>query len=258
MQLFVQLVLQKTNKLIKNNERLDDLQTNGLMLIQSIDGYKFSTDSVLLANFGRAKQNDIYVDLCSGSGVVAILFSCKNNIKKAYAVEIQSRLADMAERSVKYNNMSDIISVINDDLSNIHNILGFESVDVVTVNPPYNVAGDTSCSDEIAIATHELKTNLEKIVSAASKVLKYGGKFLMVHRADRLVDILACCRQFKLEPKRLRIVYPKVGKEPNLVLIEAKKGAKSGLKILSPLVLNNNDGTETDELKAIYNRPTKK
>ena len=242
------------NNLLKDNERLDDLQLDDLKLIQNKSGYKFSTDSVLLANFGKAKQNDIYVDLCSGSGVVAILFSCKNKIKKSYAVELQPQLADMASRSIEYNSLSGKIQVLNQDLKDICKTLGHESVDVVTVNPPYNPVGETSLTDEIAIATHELKTNLETIVSQTSKLLKFGGKFYMVHRADRIVDIMYYLRKYKLEPKVLRVVYPNVSKEPNLVLVEAKKGAKSGIKILSPLILNNLDGAETDELKAIYNR----
>ena len=242
------------NNLLKDNERLDDLQLDDLKLIQNKSGYKFSTDSVLLANFGKAKQNDIYVDLCSGSGVVAILFSCKNKIKKSYAVELQPQLADMASRSIEYNGLSGKIQVLNQDLKDICKTLGHESVDVVTVNPPYNPVGETSATDEIAIATHELKTNLETIILQTSKLLKYGGKFYMVHRADRIVDIMYNLRKYNLEPKVLRVVYPNVSKEPNLVLVEAKKGAKAGIKILSPLILNNLDGTETEELKTIYNR----
>ena len=242
------------NNLLKDNETLDDLQLDGLKIIQNKSGYKFSTDSVLLANFGKAKQNDVYVDLCSGSGVVAILFSCKNKIKKSYAVELQPQLADMASRSIEYNGLSDKIQVLNQDLKDICKTLGHESVDVITINPPYNPVGETSTTDEIAIATHELKTNLETIVEQSSKLLKFVGKFYMVHRADRIVDIMYFLRHFKLEPKVLRVVYPNVNKEPNLVLIEAKKGAKAGIKILSPLILNNLDGTETDELKTIYNR----
>lgn len=234
------------------------MQFEGLKIIQADGGYKFSTDSVLLANFGKAKPNDIYVDLCSGSGVVAILFSCKNKIKKSYAVEIQPRLADMAQRSVEENGLEDKITVLNEDLSDVYKTLGYESVDVITVNPPYNVAGDVSETSEIAIATHEIKTNLEKIVLSSSKLLKYGGKLFMVHRADRLVDIANACRKFDLEPKVLRIVYPTIKKEPNLVLVEAKKGAKPGLKFLSPLVLNKENGEETDELKEIYGRQPKK
>jgi len=206
----------------------------------------------LLANFAKVRSNDIYVDFCTGSGVVAILASYKNKVKKTYAVELQQQMADMAKRSVIYNNLQ--IEIINDDLKNMPKVLGYESVDVITVNPPYNPVGLTSENNEIAIATHEIKTNLSIIVETASKVLKYGGKLYMVHRSDRLADILFELKKYNLEPKVLRVVYPKISKEPNLVLIEAKKGAKSGLKILNPLVLCNEDGTETEELKQIYCR----
>lgn len=244
---------QQTN-LLKPNETLDDLEYNDLKLIQNKNGYKFSTDSVLLANFGRAKSRDVYVDLCSGSGVVAILFLCKNNIQKGFSVEIQKGLADMSERSIKFNNLDDRLKVLNMDLKDVYKTLGQESVDVITVNPPYNEVGETSETDEIAIATHELKTNLAEIVEASAKLLKFGGKLFMVHRADRLADIFYELRKQKLEPKVLRIVYPKKDKAPNLCLIEAKKGAKPKLIIQSPLILNNDDGTETEELKKIYCR----
>lgn len=240
------------NNFLQDNERLDDLELDNLMIIQKQSGYKFSTDSVLLANFIKVKQNDVYVDLCSGSGVVAILASYKNNVKTTYAVEIQKEMAEMSRRSIEYNKLN--IKVINEDLSSATGVLGFESVDVISVNPPYNPSGLTSEKDEIAMATHEISTNLEKVVIASSKLLKFGGKLFMVHRADRLVDILYELRKNKIEPKVIRVVYPKKNKEPNLVLIEAKKGAKSGVKVLAPLILNNDDGTETDELKQIYNR----
>lgn len=246
--------MNQQNSLLKPNETLDDLEYNDLKLIQNKFGYKFSTDSVLLANFGRAKRRDVYVDLCSGSSVVAILFLCKNNIERGFAVELQESLADMARRSIEYNNLSDRLKVINDDLKNSVKTLGAESVDVITVNPPYNEVGETSETDEIAVATHEIKTNLETIVRTSSKLLKFGGKLFMVHRSDRLASIIFELKKYNLEPKVLRIVYPKKDKAPNLVLIEAKKGAKAGLIIQKPLILNNDDGSETDELKEIYCR----
>ena len=246
--------MNQQNSLLEEGETLDDLEYNNLKIIQSKFGYKFSTDSVLLANFGKAKQNDVYVDLCSGSAVIAMLFLCKNNIKKGYAVEIQERLANMAERSIKFNGLQDRLSVLNEDLQNVYKTFGYESVDVITVNPPYNEVGETSENDEIAIATHEIKTNLSKIVEASAKLLKFGGKIFMVHRSDRLASIIYELKKNKLEPKVLRIVYPKKNKAPNLVLIEAKKGAKEGLIIKEPLILNNDDGSETEELRKIYCR----
>ena len=226
-----------------------------MKIIQSKDGYKFSTDSVLLANFGKAKASDKYLDLCSGSGVVAILFSWKNKIKESFVVEIQERLADMAKRSIEANNLN--IKVINDDLINCLKHFEQESIDVITVNPPYNILTNDIEETEISIATHELKTSLESIAMTAGKLLKFGGKLFMVHRADRIADIMFELKKCKLEPKKLQIVYPKVQKEPNLVLIEAKKGAKSGIKILEPLILMTQEGTETEQLKKIYNRKSK-
>lgn len=242
-----------SEKLLKQDETLDDLQLDGLMLIQKNGGYKFSTDSVLLSNFVKAKPNDVLVDLCSGSGVVAILACHKNKIKNAYMVELQPRLSDMAKRSLEYNGIK-TIKPICADLTKAHEILGHEMADVVTVNPPYFERGETSESDEIAIAMHEIKTSLADICKESSKLLKFGGRLFMVHSAERLTDILTLLRKNSLEPKRLRVVYPKQNKAPNLVLVEAKKGGRAGLKIEPPLILNNDDGTETDELKKIYNR----
>ncbi|MBQ8451174.1 MAG: methyltransferase [Clostridia bacterium] len=241
------------NNFLKENESLDDLEFKGLKIIQNKNGYKFSTDSVLLANFAKAKPTDLCVDLCSGSGVVAILFACKNNVKKQFAVELQEGLAEMSSRSVKLNKLKNI-EVLNMDLKNAHEVIGREVADVVTVNPPYIESGLSSENDEISIAMHEKTIKLFEIADEAFNLLKFGGKLFMVHRADRLVDIISTLRQKRLEPKVLRLVYPKVNKEPNLVLIEAKKGAKKGLKFGFPLILNNDDGTETEELKQIYCR----
>lgn len=250
-QLFVQLV-QQVNNLLKENEQFDDLQLDGLKIIQSKNGYKFTSDSVLLANFAKGKASDKYLDLCSGSGVVAILFSWKNKIKDASIIEIQPRLADMAKRSIEANNLN--IKTINDDLKNALNYFYNECFDIITVNPPYNISDLSSCESEITIATHELKVTLSDIAEAASKLLKFGGKLFMVHRADRLSDVIYELKKRKLEPKRLQIVYPKTSKEPNLILIEAKKGAKSGLKILAPLVVFDENNNETKDIKKIYNR----
>ena len=244
-------MLVKTN-ILQNNEVLDDLELDDLRIIQDRNGYKFSTDSVLLANFAKAKSGDVYVDLCSGSGVVAILFSYKNKIKKSYAVELQPQVAERAKRSIEFNNLN--IEVLNIDLKEAPKTLGCEMADVVTINPPYNRIGETSKTDEIAISTHEISTNMSEIAQVSSKILKFGGKLYLVHRADRLVEVFDALVKNSLEPKVLRVVYPKANKEPNLVLIEAKKGSKSGIKILNPLILMNDDGSETDELKQIYNR----
>ena len=237
---------------IGQDETLDDLELDNLMIIQKQSGYKFSTDSVLLANFAKVKRSERYVDLCSGSGIVAILVSYKNKPAESIAVEIQSDVADMAKRSIMYNKLS--IEVLNQNLIDTPQTLGCETIDVITINPPYNPVGKTSNNSQIAMSTHEISINLSQIAISVSKLLKFGGRLYIVYRADRLVDLIFELRKNKLEPKVIRIVYPKQSKEPNLVLLEAKKGAKGGVKILPPLVLNNEDGSETDELKDIYCR----
>lgn len=240
------------NNILLDDESLDDLQLDNLMIIQKQSGYKFSTDSVLLANFAKIKRNETYVDFCSGSGIVAILAAYKNKPKKCYAVEVQKEIAEMSKRSIEYNKLD--ITVLNESLTDTYKTLGAESVDVITINPPYNTTEKFSENPQIALSTHEISINLEQIALFSSKLLKFGGRIYMSHRADRLAEIMFEFKRYKLEPKILQIVFPKVSKEPNLVLIEAKKGAKTGLKILSPLVLNNEDGTETESLKKIYNR----
>lgn len=240
------------NSILLEDEIIDDLQIDNLMIIQKQSGYKFSTDSVLLANFAKIKRNEVYVDLCSGSGIVAILAAYKNKPRKCYAVEIQSEVAEMSKRSMEYNHLD--IEVLNESLTETYKTLGAESVDVITINPPYNTNKNFSENPQIALSTHEISINLEQIALFSSKLLKYGGRIYMSHRADRLAEIIFEFKKYNLEPKVLQVVYPKQSKEPNLVLIEAKKGAKVGLKISHPLILNNEDGSETDELKQIYNR----
>ena len=242
------------NILLKKGERIDDLELDGLKIIQRVGGYKFSTDSVLLSNFGKARSLDKYVDLCSGSGVVAILFSYKNKLKKAYAVEIQENMADMAKRSIKLNRLDDKIEVVCADIKDGTKLFGHETIDVITVNPPYNKVGEISEEEEIAIATHEVKLKLDELISVSSKLLKFGGKLFIVYRADRITELICELAKNNLEPKVIEFVYPNSKKEANLVLIEAKKGAKSGVKILKPLVICNDDGTMTKEVQKIYGK----
>ncbi len=242
-----------SQKLLKENEVIDDLQRDGLMLIQNKNGYKFSNDSVLLSDFATIKKNGVFVDLCSGSGVVAILFNSKNSAKLGYMVEIDGEASDMANRTLLYNNITNLKAVCA-NLKDSPKLIGYEIADTVMVNPPYFNSGKLSEKTDIATARHETNLSLNDISLAASKLLKFGGKFYMVNSAERLTDIMCSLRENKLEPKKLRVVYPKVSKTSSVVLIEAVKGGKPGLEIMSPLILNNEDGTETVELKSIYNR----
>lgn len=208
-----------------------DLGFENLKIFQSPSGYCFTSDSVLLANYIRCKKSDSVVEFCAGSGVISILLAKKQYPAKIYAFELQKRLAEMFSRSVKLNNLESQITPINSRLESWQDYLTPGAIDVVYCNPPYMAGGDKSDNPEIAIATHELETNLESICENASKLLKYGGKFYMVHRADRLVDVLCLLRKYKLEPKKLCIIYPNKTAEPAVFLVSATKFGKRGLRI---------------------------
>lgn len=216
--------------LLKNNERLDDLQINNKFVIQSPNEYCFTSDSVRLANFACVKPNSRVVDLCSGSGVVGILIETKKHPSKVVCVEIQPILADMSRRSVQYNGQQDVIEVVNAPLQNIHKTIGTD-YDVVVCNPPYKDAGRLGEKENINIAKHEVKVTLEEIIKEASALLKFGGKFYVVNKEERLTDICVFCRKYGLEPKRLKLFDSNKG--ACIIVVEAKKGGKSGLKLIT-------------------------
>ena len=237
-------------------ERLDDLQCNGLYLIQDPDKFCFGIDAVLLSNFVKVKKNGHVVDLCTGSGIVPILLSAKTDAKKITGIEIQSDIADMARRSVSYNKLDEKIDIINDDISNVLKYINNCSVDSVCVNPPY--MKDTTAIKNpdlpMAIARHELLTDLDTVINIASKLLKESGKFFMVHRPSRLSEIFASMRQNRIEPKRLRFIHPYIESKANLVLIEGAKGSGVWLDVEPPLVVYKDKNVYTDEVLKIYGR----
>lgn len=237
-------------------ERLDDLQCNGLYLIQDPDKFCFGIDAVLLSNFVKVKKNGHVVDLCTGSGIVPILLSAKTGAKKITGIEIQSDIADMARRSVSYNKLDEKIDIINDDISNALKYINNCSVDSVCVNPPY--MKDTTAIKNpdlpMAIARHELLTDLETVINIASKLLKESGKFFMVHRPSRLSEIFSSMRQNRIEPKRLRFIQPYIESKANLVLIEGAKGSGVWLDVEPPLVVYKDKNVYTDEVLKIYGR----
>ncbi|WP_274970066.1 tRNA1(Val) (adenine(37)-N6)-methyltransferase [Lachnoanaerobaculum orale] len=237
-------------------ERLDDLQCNGLYLIQDPDKFCFGIDAVLLSNFVKVKKNGHVVDLCTGSGIVPILLSAKTGAKKITGIEIQSDIADMARRSVSYNKLDEKIDIINDDISNALKYINNCSVDSVCVNPPY--MKDTTAIKNpdlpMAIARHELLTDLDTVINIASKLLKESGKFFMVHRPSRLSEIFASMRQNRIEPKRLRFIHPYIESKANLVLIEGAKGSGVWMDVEPPLVVYKDKNVYTDEVLKIYGR----
>lgn len=239
------------------NERIDDLEFENLKIIQNTTGFCFGIDSVLLSDFAKEVKNGSKVmDIGTGTGIISILLSKKANVKKIYGVEIQQEVANMAERSVKLNNLEDKISIINTNIKDIFDKFEPNTFDAIVTNPPYMKLNTGAKSDEIKklISRHEVECNLEDIIKISYKLLKSRGEFYMVHRAERIVDILYLMRKYKLEPKKIRFIQSKVNKEPNLLLIKGIKDAGNQLKIERPLVVYNEDGSYTDEILEIYHK----
>jgi len=228
---------------LRENERIDDLQFKGLRIIQNTKGFCFGSDSVLLANFATVKKNELVVDLGTGTGIIPILLAGKTPAKKIVGIEIQEIMVDMARRSIKLNNLEDKIEIVKGDLKEANKILGYEGFDVVTANPPYmkGNSGFKNATDLKTISRHEILCTLEDVIKSTFSLLKYGGRLYMVHRAERLADVVYNLKLYKLEPKKLQVVYPSREKEASLILIEAVKGANSALKILDPLLLNEKE-----------------
>ena len=235
-------------------ERIDDLGVNNLKLIQNSDYFCFGTDAVLLANFATVKPNSSVVDLCTGNGIIPFLLYGKTNAKKITGIEIQKENYSLAKRSVELNNASDRVDFILDDAKNIENYFERESVGTVTCNPPYMEGnwGFISPNDLKAIARHELYINIDDVVCISAYLLKFGGYLSLIHKSDRLCDIICAMRKYNIEPKRIRFVHSHIFDAPKLVLVEGIKGAKKSLKILNPLCIYNDDGTYTDEVKKLY------
>lgn len=245
---------------IQEDERIDDLEFNGLKIIQKKDGFCFGMDSVILSDFARIqKKNSTVADFGTGTGIISILLAAKyKNIDKIYAFEIQTEMSEMAERSIKMNNQNDKIVVLNEDIIGVSKRNWNKKFDVVVSNPPYKKlnTGLQNDEDKKLISRHEVKCKLEDIVYEASKTLKDNGIFYMVHRPERLVEICAIMRQNKIEPKEIRFVYPHIDDEANLVLIKGVKCGKAYLKILKPLIVYSNE-EYTDEIYKIYNKEKK-
>ena len=243
-----------TNGLIKENERIDDLQRNGYKIIQDPCRFCFGMDAVLLSGFARANKGDKVLDLGTGTGIIPILMEAKTDAAHLTGLEIQEESADMARRSVMLNGLEDKIDIVTGDIKNAASIFGKSSMDVVTSNPPYMIGqhGLKNPHSEKAIARHEVCCTLEDVVSAAAALLKPGGNFFMVHRPFRLAEIMTVLSAYKLEPKRMRLVYPFVDKEPNMVLIKANRGGRSRLTVEKPLIVYKEQGVYTDEIYDVY------
>ncbi len=227
-----------TSKLFPG-ERLDDLQLNGLELIQSPDRFCFGVDAVLLSDFVKVKENETVLDMGTGTGIIPILLTAKTKGKHFTGLEIQKESAQMARRSVAHNHLEDKIDIVTGDIKEAAQIFKPAFFDVITVNPPYMVYqhGLQNPKDAMAIARHEILCSLDDILRESMKLMQDKGRFYMIHRPFRMTEIMIKMNQYKIEPKRLQFVHPYVHKEPTMVLIEGVRGAKSRVRIEPPLIM---------------------
>ena len=226
------------NNLIHEGERLDELQRNGYGIIQNPARFCFGMDAVLLSGFAKAKAGEKVLDLGTGTGIIPILMEAKTDAADFTALEIQEESADMARRSVAYNHLEDKIKVVTGDIRDASNMFGASSFHVITTNPPYMIGthGENSPSTAKAIARHEVLCTLDDILRESARLLMQGGKMV----------------EYKIEPKRMRLVYPYIDKEPNMVLIEGLRGGKSRVTVEKPLIVYKEQGVYTDEIYDIY------
>ena len=242
------------NPELKEHERLDNLQRNGYQIIQNPEKFCFGMDAVLLSGFAVAKKGDQVLDMGTGTGIIPILMEAKTQAAHFIGLEIQEESADMARRSMALNGLTDKITIVTGDIKEAGSILPSASFDVITCNPPYMIGqhGLTNPDAPKAIARHELLCTLEDVVSQAARLLKSGGHFYMVHRPFRLAEIMVTMAKYKLEPKRMQLVYPFVDKEPNMVLIEGVRGGRPRMTVEKPLIVYKEPGVYMPEIYDIY------
>lgn len=235
-------------------ERIDELHRKGYRIIQKTDGFCFGMDAVLLSEFAKAGKTENVLDMGTGTGILPILMEARTEGGHFTGLEIQEEFADMAKRSVSLNGQEDRISIVCGDMKEASALFGTDCFDVVVSNPPYMVGdhGLKNPDPRKAIARHEVLCDLSDLLRETKKVLKNRGRFYMVHRTYRMAEIMHLMVEYGLEPKRIRFVYPYVDKEPNIMLIEAMKGAKSRIKIEPPLIVYEKPGVYTDEIYRIY------
>lgn len=239
---------------LRENERIDELHRNGYRVIQNTKKFCFGMDAVLLSGFASVKSGGRALDLGTGTGIIPILMEAKTQGKHFTGLEIQPEMADMARRSVALNGLQDKIDIVTGDIKEASKYFGGASFDVVTCNPPYMEGnhGLKNPDDAKAIARHEVLCSLEDVIREAAALLKSGGHFYMVHRPRRLVDIITLMTQYRIEPKRIKMVHPFLGEEANMVLIEGIRGGGRQMRVEKPLIVYREPGVYTDEIYDIY------
>lgn len=239
---------------LKEHERIDDLQRNHLKIIQKTNGFCFGMDAVLLSGFASVKQGERAIDLGTGTGIIPILLSAKTEGKEFVGLEIQEEMAKMAARSIALNQIEDRVKIIRGDIKEAAFIFGRACFDVVTSNPPYmNDAHGLKNPDlPKAIARHEVLCTLDDVVRSAAELVRPGGRFYMVHRPHRLTELIMTLKQYKMEPKRIKMVHPYQDKDANMVLIESVRGGRSMVKVEAPIIVYKEAGVYTEEIRQIY------
>lgn len=241
---------------LKPEERLDDLQIKGYEIIQSPGRFCFGMDAVLLSSYAKVRKRELALDLGTGTGILPILLEAKNEGEHYTGLEIQEESADMARRSVSHNGLEDKIDIVTGDIKEASGIFGAASFHVITTNPPYMIGehGLKNENEALYIARHEALCTLDDILRESARLLKPKGRFYMVHRPFRLPEILAKMSAYGIEPKRMRLVYPHIDKEPNMVLLEGLRGGRPRMQVEPPLIVYQKDGEYTEELLEIYRR----
>ncbi|MFQ9934171.1 MAG: tRNA1(Val) (adenine(37)-N6)-methyltransferase [Lachnospiraceae bacterium] len=241
---------------LQQGERIDDLERKGYKIIQNRGRFCFGMDAVLLSGFALVKDGENVIDLGTGTGIIPILLEAKTKGSHFTGLEIQKDSADMAQRSVALNSLERKIDIVCGDIKEADLIFGKASFNVVTSNPPYmnDLHGIKNPHEELAIARHEVMCTLDDVVKQAAALLKPKGRFYMVHRPHRLVEIINTFVKYKIEPKRVRFVHPYKDKDANMVLIEGLRGGKSMIKVESPIIVYDSEGNYTDEILRIYGK----
>ena len=239
---------------LKAGERLDDLQIKGYQIIQNPKAFCFGMDAVLLSNFAKVKKGENVLDLGTGNGIIPILLEAKTQGEHFTGLEIQEASADLAARSVAYNKLEEKIDIVRGDIKEAATIFGPVSFDVITTNPPYMIGqhGLQNADSAKAIARHEVLCDLDDILRESARMLRPGGRFYMVHRPFRLAEIISKMCEYRIEPKRIRMVHPYINKEPNMVLIEGLRGGNPRMTVEPPLIVYKDVNVYTEDLRAEY------
>ena len=239
---------------LKEGERVDNLHRDGFRIIQNEKLFCFGMDAVLLTGFAKVREGENVLDLGTGTGIIPILLAAKTKGESFSGLEISEKSVDMAVRSVALNGIEDRVSIVQGDIKKAGELFAPASFDVVTSNPPYMTENHGLVNQDLekAAARHEIFCTLEDVVSAAARLLKAGGRFYMVHRPFRLAEIIRALSEHRLEPKRMRLVYPYADREPNMVLIEAVRGGRPRMTVEKPLIVYQAPGEYTREILEIY------